>query len=252
RTPAGVSVNRRPPWRQSVAAYPQMRAGNSSTVAGSPTRMLFLNELGKMVTSTGALAGEDPKVAAEVIAITRAQWAAEAQGKSVAEQNAVLAEDYTEFHRAYPVRLGVKALNSALTEALARSGDRTILGDMQNAKVQVYGDVAILTYNYVGVDLHKDGKTESSVAKSTRRYVRIDGQWNWYTRTLHQWCRRRTEASPVHRQPATLRRHAVSIDQNPGLAPGFLFLHVHVKNASISQTSERRCVRREVREKLGR
>jgi ketosteroid isomerase-like protein len=130
-----------------------------------------------MVTSTGALAGEDAKVAADDIAITRAQWAAEAQGKSVAEQNAALADDYTEFNGDYPVRLDGKALNSALSEALARSGDRAILGDMQNAKVQVYGDVAILTYNYVGVDLHKDGKTASSVAKSTRVYVRTDGQW---------------------------------------------------------------------------
>jgi ketosteroid isomerase-like protein len=130
-----------------------------------------------MVTSTGALAGEDAKVAADVIAITRAQWAAEAQGKSVAEQNAAVADDYTEFNGDYPVRLDGKALNSALSEALARSGDRAILGDMQNAKVQVYGDVAILTYNYVGVDLHKDGKTASSVAKSTRVYVRTDGQW---------------------------------------------------------------------------
>ena len=130
-----------------------------------------------MVTSTGALAGEDAKVAADVIALTRAQWAAEAQGKSVAEQNAVMADDYTEFNGDYPVRLDGKALNSALSEALARSGDRAILGDMQNAKVQVYGDVAILTYNYVGVDLHKDGKTASGVAKSTRVDARIDGQW---------------------------------------------------------------------------
>ena len=29
---AGVSVNRRPPWRRSVAAYPRVRAGNRSTV----------------------------------------------------------------------------------------------------------------------------------------------------------------------------------------------------------------------------
>ena len=130
-----------------------------------------------ILASRGAEAGEDPKVAAEVIALTRAQWAAEAQGKSVAEQNAALADDYTEFNRNYPVRLDGKALNSSVTEALARSGDRTILGDMQNAKVQVYGDVAILTYNYVGVDLQKDGKTQSSVAKSTRVYARIDGQW---------------------------------------------------------------------------
>ena len=41
-----------------------------------------------IVMCKGAVAGEDPKVAAEVIAITRAEWAAEAQGKSVAEQNA--------------------------------------------------------------------------------------------------------------------------------------------------------------------
>jgi ketosteroid isomerase-like protein len=130
-----------------------------------------------MVMCQGTVAGEDPKVAAEVIAITRAQWAAEAQGKSVAEQNTLMADDYTEFNPGYPVRLDGKALISAITEAQARSGDRSILGDMQNAKVQVYGDVAILTYNYVGVDLHKDGKTENSMAKSTRVYARIDGQW---------------------------------------------------------------------------
>jgi ketosteroid isomerase-like protein len=130
-----------------------------------------------IVISDGAVAGEDSKVAADVIAITRAQWAAEAQGKSVTEQNTLMAEDYTEFNPGYPIRLDGKALVSAITEAQARSGDRGILGDMQNAKVQVYGDVAILTYNYVGVDLHKDGTTEPSVAKSTRVYAKIDGQW---------------------------------------------------------------------------
>ena len=31
----GVSVNRRPPWRRSVAAYPRLRAGNTSTVTWS-------------------------------------------------------------------------------------------------------------------------------------------------------------------------------------------------------------------------
>lgn len=130
-----------------------------------------------IVMSEGAVAGEDPKVAADVMAITRAQWAAEAQGKSVADQNALMADDYTEFNPDYPVRLDGKALVSAITEAQARSGEKSILGDMQNAKVQVYGDVAILSYNYVGVDLHKDGETENSMAKSTRVYARIDGEW---------------------------------------------------------------------------
>jgi ketosteroid isomerase-like protein len=124
-----------------------------------------------------AVAGDDPKVAAEVISVTRAQWAAEAQGKSVAEQNAVLADDYTEFNADYPVRIDGKAANVALYDAQALSGGKSVAGDMMNAKVQVYGDVAILTYNYVGVVQEKDGKTNNSAAKSTRVYAKIGGQW---------------------------------------------------------------------------
>jgi len=124
-----------------------------------------------------ALAGDDPKAAAEVIAVTRAQWTAEAQGKSVAEQNAVLADDYTEFNADYPVRIDGKDANVALYEAQARSGGKSIAGDMMNAKVQVYGDVAILTYNYVGVVQEKDGKTDNNAAKSTRVYAKVGGQW---------------------------------------------------------------------------
>jgi ketosteroid isomerase-like protein len=123
------------------------------------------------------MAGEDPKVAAEVTALARAQWAAEAQGKGVAEQMVSVADDYTEFNPDFPVRLDGKAANAAIAEARARSGDKSTLGDMMNAKVQVYGDVAILTYNYVGVDQGKDGKTSPSAAKSTRVYVRSGGEW---------------------------------------------------------------------------
>jgi len=48
---------------------------------------------------------------------------------------------------------------------------------MMNARVQVYGDVAILSYNYVGVNQKKGGQTNSSAAKSTRVYAKIGGQW---------------------------------------------------------------------------
>ncbi len=48
---------------------------------------------------------------------------------------------------------------------------------MVNEKVQVYGDVAILSYNYVGLTKDKDGKVESTFAKSTRVYVKRDGKW---------------------------------------------------------------------------
>jgi ketosteroid isomerase-like protein len=58
-----------------------------------------------------------------------------------------------------------------------RGGGKTLASDMQNAKVQTYGDVAILTYNFVGVSQDKDGKTSPSLAKSTRVYAKPGGQW---------------------------------------------------------------------------
>jgi ketosteroid isomerase-like protein len=48
---------------------------------------------------------------------------------------------------------------------------------MVNPKVQVYGDAAILTYNFVGVTKDKDGKTSPSTAKSTRVYAKMNGKW---------------------------------------------------------------------------
>jgi len=48
---------------------------------------------------------------------------------------------------------------------------------MANPKVQLYGDVAILSYNYVGLIQGKDGKVEPSRAKSTRVYVKQGGRW---------------------------------------------------------------------------
>jgi len=124
-----------------------------------------------------AYAADDPKVAAEVMALARSQWAAEVQGKSVAEQSVSMADDYTEFNPLYPVRIDGKAANMALYEADSSSGSRSVTGDMMNPKVQVYGDVAILTYNYVGVNRDKDGKTSSSAAKSTRVYAKQGGAW---------------------------------------------------------------------------
>jgi len=65
-----------------------------------------------------------------------------------------------------------------LAEGLAGSSVRTVAAEMANPKVQVYnGDVAILSYNYVGLSKDKDGKTEPSRAKSTRVYVKQNGKW---------------------------------------------------------------------------
>jgi ketosteroid isomerase-like protein len=116
------------------------------------------------------------KAAEEVIAVTKAQWAAEAK-KDVAGAMKNVADEYTEFNPDYPTRLDGKALSMALGEAFASGSGTNVAAEMANPKVQVYGDVAILTYNYIGAFESKDGEVESVKAKSTRVYVKKDGQW---------------------------------------------------------------------------
>ena len=55
--------------------------------------------------------------------------------------------------------------------------ERVVVAEMANPKVQVYGDVAILTYNYLGMNRDKDGETHANAAKSTRVYAKINGTW---------------------------------------------------------------------------
>lgn len=118
----------------------------------------------------------DKQAADEVIAATKAQWKAE-MAKNTAEANKNVADDYTEFNSDYATRLEGKALNMRLSEATAGGSGGLVAAEMANAKVQVYGDVAILSYNFVGVSKDKDGKTEPTRAKSTRVYVKKGGQW---------------------------------------------------------------------------
>lgn len=114
-----------------------------------------------------------------VIAMVKAQWAAEIKDPtSVAEQMKDASDDYTEFNGDYATRLDGKITNSRLAEAAGKASGKTISADMANPKVQVYnGNVAILTYNYVGVTQDKDGKTEPARAKSTRVFVKKDSKW---------------------------------------------------------------------------
>jgi ketosteroid isomerase-like protein len=141
-----------------------------------------ISQIGTMLVATILLAGQasaadDPKVAAEVMALARAQWAAEAAGKSPAEQMVNTADDYTEFNQDFPVRIEGKALNLRLWEAQSSDGSKSLVGEMVNPKVQVYGDTAVLTYNYAGFQRDKDGKVTPSAAKSTRVYSKIGGKW---------------------------------------------------------------------------
>lgn len=123
-----------------------------------------------------AFAQDNPKVAAEVIAITKAQWAAEI-ANDPGKANESIADEYTQFGPNFPVRLDGKALNNRIVEGLDQGGGATLVGEMANEKVQVYGDVAILTYNYIGVTQDKDGATTPALAKSTRVYAKKNGKW---------------------------------------------------------------------------
>ena len=121
----------------------------------------------------------DKATADAVIAMVKAQWAAEIKDPTnVAEQTKDMSDDYTEFNGDYATRLDGKAMNSQLAEAAGKASAKTIAAEMANPKVQVYnGNVAILTYNYVGVTQDKDGKTEPARAKSTRVFVKKDNKW---------------------------------------------------------------------------
>ncbi len=121
----------------------------------------------------------DQATADAVIAMTKAQWTAGIKDPTnVAELSKDMSDDYTEFNGQYATRLDGKAMNSRLAEAAGKDSGKTIGAEMANPKVQVYnGDVAVLTYNYVGLTQDKDGKTEPQRAKSTRVFVKKDNKW---------------------------------------------------------------------------
>ena len=121
----------------------------------------------------------DKAIADAVIAMVKAQWATDIKDPTnMAEQARDTSDDYTEFNGQYATRLDGKAMTSRLSEASGKDSAKTTAAEMGNPKVQVYnGDVAILTYNYIGLTMGKDGKTEPGRAKSTRVFVKKDNNW---------------------------------------------------------------------------
>jgi ketosteroid isomerase-like protein len=128
-----------------------------------------------LVIGTPVYAADNPQVAAEVMALARAQWASEVAGAPMAQQNVSLADDYTEFNGDFPTLLVGKATSTGMGEVTPY--DKAMYSDMQNSRVQVYGDTAILTYNFTGLRRGADGKVIPSLAKSSRVYVKQGGQW---------------------------------------------------------------------------
>jgi ketosteroid isomerase-like protein len=131
-----------------------------------------------MIVAAVALAAPTASAGVEedIIALAKAQWAAD-MAKDADGMMATVADDYTEFNADYPTRLDGKALSMKLAEGFAMGSGKVIVAEMANPKVQVYGDAAILTYNYIGMMMDEDGETSPSAAKSTRVYAKIGGTW---------------------------------------------------------------------------
>ncbi len=131
-----------------------------------------------IAVSRVATAQQSPAKAVEdeIIRIVRAQWAAEMQ-KDTAGAMRNIAADYTEFNGDYSTRLEGRGLATRSAAAGFMDAGRTLLSDMANPKVQVYGNVAILSYNYVGVAQDKNGTNTPVRAKSTRVYVKTGNDW---------------------------------------------------------------------------
>lgn len=111
----------------------------------------------------------------EIISLTYKIWKAENEN-DMATRNKYISDDYTEFNPSYSTRIDGRTKNFNLSDA-NNSGGKSLADEMLNPKVQVYGEVAILTYNFAGVIKDASGKLTPSKAKSTRVYVKMNGTW---------------------------------------------------------------------------
>ncbi len=133
--------------------------------------------IGLICVASPLFAAESRGAAADVMEVAKAQWAAENQNSPSSQAHGSVADDYTEFNGDVPTLLEGKAIATRFYDASLQSGDKSLLSEMVNPHVQVYGDTAILTYNYAGVTKGHDGKMRNNFAKSTRVYVRQGGDW---------------------------------------------------------------------------
>lgn len=140
--------------------------------------MVLFTSIAILPSAAYAQSKSDQKVADELIGMVKAQWAAQASNPSnVKEIFKDLADDYTEFNNQYSTRVDGKSVTMNLAEPAGQAPDRRVAAEMLNPKVQVYGDAAILTYNFAGITKNKDGVLKSMRVKTTRVYVKQGGSW---------------------------------------------------------------------------
>ncbi len=139
------------------------------------TVVLCLVVIGALAPNAAA-ADRDDDTAKKIMELAYEQWDAFTK-HDVAKAMRQVADDYTEFNPVAATRLDGKPLNMRLAEAGDQDASEGVLAEMLNPKVQVYVDVAILSYNYMGMTKDKEGSTTPVRAKSTRVYVKMDGSW---------------------------------------------------------------------------
>ncbi len=112
----------------------------------------------------------------DVIATAKAEWVAE-NARDIPGSLKAYAEDYTELNSEAPTRIEGKGMAARLADASNKDVTTALVSEMMNPKVQVFGDTAILSYNYYGRGVTKEGKVEATRAKSTRVYNKQGGKW---------------------------------------------------------------------------
>src|SRR5207237_10271127 len=130
----------------------------SSNTRGFPRRKIEMKKLMLVLVASACCSAfamnasaqqADQATADAVIAMTKAQWAAETKDPtSVAEQSKDTSADYTEVNGDYATRLDGKAMNLRLAEATGKASGKTIRAEMANPKAQASNrDVATPTYH---------------------------------------------------------------------------------------------------------
>ncbi len=116
------------------------------------------------------------KAASEVISITKAEWAAE-MSKNATSAVKNFHKDCTMWVSEFPNRLDGKDMIYKFYDTRSSGAGSLVLAEMANEKVQVFGDVAILSYNFMGMSKDKEGEVKPIRAKSTRVFLNEGGKW---------------------------------------------------------------------------
>ena len=115
-------------------------------------------------------------VAKELIGITKTQWSA-VMAKNISDAMKMVHDECTMFVPDFPNRLDGKERIYKFRKVEASGSGSLVMMEMANEKVQVFGNTAILTYNFMGMQKDKDGKVKPFRSKSTRVYVNEGRKW---------------------------------------------------------------------------